>query len=276
MGQDRQAMKRKVARPWHDRPDFSSPVRRAFANVPPRRMIIHQLIYSFLKAKGGSPEFFNLQARDAIGWMRRQGVKFASATTVLDIGCGFGDVGGEVARTGAQVTLSDDDSFVSPDYQHLPFRKFNLDRDDFATLGQYDVVICSNVLEHLPRPDRLLAAIPLLLKPDGRFYLSWTNWHSPWGGHEFSPFHYLGFHRGVRIWERVTKRQRQHNPGENLYYTTIGRTLRTLRANPALRIATMAPRYYPEFACLVHLPIVREFLTWNCAMLLARSEDAPR
>ena len=32
-------------------------------------MIIHRLIYGFLRAKGGSPEFYQLQARDAIAWM---------------------------------------------------------------------------------------------------------------------------------------------------------------------------------------------------------------
>ena len=90
-------------------------------------------------------------------------MQFTPTTTVLDLGCGFGDVGGAVAKSGAQVTLSDDDSYVLPENAALPFRKFNIDRDDFTTLGQYDLVICSNVLEHLPRPDRLLAAIPLLL-----------------------------------------------------------------------------------------------------------------
>ena len=89
-------------------------------------------------------------------------------------------------------------------------------------------------------------------------------------------FHYLGVERGVRVWERVTGKQRLHTPGQNLFYTSIGQTLRTLRANPALRIEQLAPRYYPEFSFLVHLPGVREFLTWNCAMLIARSEDARR
>ena len=253
-------------------PGFYSPGPSQFANVPPRPMIIHQLIYGFLKAKGGSPEFYQLQARDAIGWMRRQGVPFDPTRTVLDLGCGFGDVGGEVAKTGAKVTLSDDDSFVLPENAGLPFKKFNIDRDDFSTLGQYDLVICSNVLEHLPRPERLLAALPQLIKPGGRCYLSWTNWHSPWGGHEFSPFHYLGVERGVRIWERVTGKQRVHTPGQNLFYTSIRGTLKTLRANPALRIERLAPRYYPEFSFLVHLPGLREVLTWNCAMLLAPTE----
>ena len=104
-------------------------------------MIIHRLIYGFLRAKGGSPEFYQLQARDAIAWMQRQGVQFTPTTTVLDLGCGFGDVGGAVAKSGAQVTLSDDDSYVLPENAALPFRKFNIDRDDFTTLGQYDLVI---------------------------------------------------------------------------------------------------------------------------------------
>ncbi len=42
----------------------------------------------------------------------------------------------------------------------------------------------------------------------------------------------------------------------------------------ALRIERLAPRYYSEFAFLVHLPVAREFLTWNCAMLIAESKTA--
>lgn len=80
----------------------------------------------------------------------------------------------------------------------------------------------------------------------------------------------------MRVWERVTGKPRLHTPGQNLFYTSIGRTLKTLRANPALRIERLAPRYYPELAFLVHLPVIREFLTWNCAMLLAPSDKASR
>ena len=43
-----------------------------------------------------------------------------------------------------------------------------------------------------------------------------------------------------------------------------------IRRNPELRVLKTAPRYYPEFAFLMRLPVLREFLAWNFAMLIAR------
>jgi SAM-dependent methyltransferase len=189
---------------------------------------------------------------------------------VLDLGCGFGDFGGELAKRGCQVTLTDDDCYVLPEYAHLPFRTVNIDANDLGRLGAFDLVICSNVLEHLPRPARLLNAIPALLTPRGAFYLSWTNWLSPWGGHEFSPYHYLGPRTGYTFFTRILKRPSQHVPYQNLFPTSIGQVLQILRANPALRISRSAPRYYPELSFLIRLPWIREFVTWNCALWIVR------
>ena len=115
--------------------------------------------------------------------------------------------------------------------------------------------MCSNVLEHLAEPDHLLRHLDQLLNPGGVFYLSWTNWLSPWGGHEFSPWHYLGKRSGPI-----------HTVGKNLFKTYIGEVLHILRAEKNLKVRRMAPRYYNEFAFLMHIPVAREFLTWNCAL----------
>jgi hypothetical protein len=109
-----------------------------------------------------------------------------------------------------------------------------------------------------------------ILAPAGKLYLSWTNWLSPWGGHEFSPFHYLGAHRGHLLYDKVAKRKRKHTPFENLYPTYIGEVLKMIRQCPELVKLRAAPRYYTEFAFLIHIPVFREFLTWNCAVLIGR------
>ena len=150
------------------------------------------------------------------------------------------------------------------------FRAFNIDREDLSSLGRYDLVICSNVLEHLARPNEFLGAADRILTDGGVLYLSWTNWLSPWGGHEFSPFHYLGARRGHRLWDKIIRRRRKHTPFENLYPTYIGKTLGVIRGNPHLRIVRAAPRYYTELAFLLRLPVLREFFTWNCALLIRR------
>ena len=231
-------------------------------------MIIHKLIRGVLKRRGCYVEFFLEQALDAIEWLNRCGVALGAETTVLDLGCGFGYFGGELAKRGCQVTLADVDSFVLPEYAQLSFQRVNIDRDGLQNLGRYDLVIFSNVFEHLSKPDRLLEAIPTLLNPAGKFYLSWTPWYSPWGGHEFSPFHYLGARFGYSFYTRILKKSSMHIPYQNLFPTYIGRTMRAIRKNPHLRINHIVPRYYPEFSFVMHLPIIREFLSWNCALLL--------
>jgi hypothetical protein len=73
---------------------------------------------------------------------------------------------------------------------------------------------------------------------------------------------------------------RFHQPGTNLFVTSIGAILRHLHRQTPLTITRRAPRYYPEFWFLLHLPILREFLSWNCALLLKSRIDfqpkAPR
>ena len=49
-----------------------------------------------------------------------------------------------------------------------------------------------------------------------------------------------------------------------------GPALRAIRRQPNLRIIRVVPRYYTEFGFLMRLPIVREFLAWNCAVLIER------
>jgi hypothetical protein len=72
------------------------------------------------------------------------------------------------------------------------------------------------------------------------------------------------------IFEKFRGLKRLHTPFENLYPTSIGKVLREIQSIPELNVIRKAPRYYPEFAVLASLPIVREFLTWNLAVLLGR------
>lgn len=232
-------------------------------------MILPTLIRHHLKHKDDE-EFYRLQAVDAIEWIQKQGVSLGSGVRALDLGCGHGIFGGQLRKLGCDVAFSDDRNWLSPQLKDAEFIPFNLDREPLSKLGQFDLVICSNVLEHLSQPEPFLQNLHLLLNPGGSFYLSWTNWLSPWGGHEFSPYHYLGPKLGTRVFDKLKGTPRFHTPYQNLFPTSIGRTLQVLRANPQINITSIAPRYYPEFKILAHLPIVREFAMWNCAILLRK------
>jgi 2-polyprenyl-3-methyl-5-hydroxy-6-metoxy-1,4-benzoquinol methylase len=232
-------------------------------------MIIHKLIAHHLKHKDDSG-FYHLQADDAIQWIERNGGRIGPGVKALDLGCGHGIFGAALQARGCEVTFSDEQNFLASELKNAPFKPLDLERQSISELGQFDLVICSNVLEHLSNPQRLLNMIPDALNPSGVFYLSWTNWLSPWGGHEFSPYHYLGSRRGHLVFDRVKKVQRKHTPFVNLFPTSIGDVLHRLRRVPGIHVIAKAPRYYPEFSFIVSVPILREFLTWNCALLVQK------
>ena len=232
-------------------------------------MIIHRLIARHLKHRDDG-EFYQMQAQDAVAWLEKHGVRWVPTTRVLDLGCGLGVFGHEAARRGCEVVFADEHEVTPPGIPDSQWRRFSIGREALESLGQFDVVLFSNVLEHLPRPNEFLSGIHSLLRERGFFYLSWTNWLSPWGGHEFSPFHYLGARRGHLLFDRIAKRKRLHTPFVNLFPTYVGEVLRYLRSLPQVEVVAVAPRYYSEFTWITRVPLMREFLTWNCGVLLQR------
>jgi len=236
-------------------------------------MILPQLLQRFA-AHRDDEEFYRLQAADALRWLESRGVRLGDACRALDLGCGHGVFGECLRLRGCAVTFADEQNFVVPRLKSQPFLPVNLDQDNLAQLGQYDLVVCSNVLEHLSNPNRFLASAQQLLVPGGHLYLSWTNWLSPWGGHEFSPWHYLGPRWGPKIYD-LYGAKRFHQPGRNLFVTSIGGVLRQIARNPHLSVVGKAPRYYTEAAGLMSIPLLREFLAWNCALLIQRIDPRP-
>jgi SAM-dependent methyltransferase len=234
-------------------------------------MIIHRLLLQYVRHRD-DPAFYELQAEDAVRWLARWGVSLGAGISALDLGCGHGIFGALLARRGCAITFADACNSLMPSLASSRFVQFDLDKDELAGLGRYDLVVCSNVYEHLARPRQFLQGIGRVLNPNGKLFLSWTNWLSPWGGHEFSPFHYLGPRRGHRLYDKLVKRPRKHTPYENLFPTYIGETMKRIRAVPQVRLLRAAPRYYPEFSFLLRLPLLREFLTWNCVLLIGRSD----
>jgi SAM-dependent methyltransferase len=238
-------------------------------------VILHKLVIHFIRHKDDMG-FYRIQAQDTVRWLENVGVRLDSDVTVLDLGCGHGMIGGELMEKGCRVTFADEQSWLLPRYSSAEFRTVDIEEDDLGLLGSYDLVICSNVLEHVSNAEKFIGSIDRLLVPGGKFYLSWTNWLSPWGGHEYSPFHYLGRRRGHLIYDRLVKRRRKHTPGFNLFPTYIGHVLKTISANTDLRVLHVVPRYYPELAFITRIPLVRECLTFNCVIFFERRPSPGR
>ncbi|MFU8783750.1 bifunctional 2-polyprenyl-6-hydroxyphenol methylase/3-demethylubiquinol 3-O-methyltransferase UbiG [Aliidiomarina sp.] len=106
-----------------------------------------------------------------------------SGRKILDVGCGGGLLSEAMAKAGAHVTgidMSPDalsvarlhalDSGVDVDYQQITAEEFAAEH-----AGQFDIVTCLEMLEHVPNPSTVIAACASLVKPGGRVVFSTLN-----------------------------------------------------------------------------------------------------
>jgi SAM-dependent methyltransferase len=128
------------------------------------------------------------------------------------------------------------------------------------------------MLEHTPSPEQVFDEVERVLRPGGWAWVSWTNWYSPWGGHEIVPLHYLGPKRGLAAWRRLYGEPRKNVPFDALWPTYVGRTIKMVQERPGLRLVDALPRYYPSQRWILKVPGLREVLTWNCVLVLEKPE----
>jgi SAM-dependent methyltransferase/predicted O-methyltransferase YrrM len=140
--------------------------------------------------------------------------------------------------------------------------------------GSLDGVFCSNMLEHTPDPGAVIREMARVVRPGGWAYLSWTNWYSPWGGHDMTPYQFLGPRLGPKLYERRHGPPRKNRYGEGLFACHIGPTLRLAGSVPGLRIESVEPRYWPWASFVMRVPGVREVLAWNCVIRFTREAPA--
>jgi 2-polyprenyl-6-hydroxyphenyl methylase/3-demethylubiquinone-9 3-methyltransferase len=102
---------------------------------------------------------------------------------VIDIGCGGGVLSEAMAKKGAKVTgidlsekalkvadLHSLESGVEVRYKHIAAEDMAL-----AEQGQFDVVTCMEMLEHVPDPASIVRAAAALVKPGGHLFFSTLN-----------------------------------------------------------------------------------------------------
>src|SRR5258708_23751140 len=118
-------------------------------------MIIHKLLARYLKHRDDAI-FYLMQAQDAVRWLEASGVMLGRQTHALDLGCGHGVFGAELAKHDCKVTFADEENGLLPELSSAPFCRFNIDRDDLGLLGHYHLVICSTLDEHLSKPNQFL------------------------------------------------------------------------------------------------------------------------
>ncbi len=102
---------------------------------------------------------------------------------VIDVGCGGGILAESLARSGARVTGIDvaprvlatarlhlHESGLEVDYREITVEDMARDRG-----GQFDVVTCMEMLEHVPDPSSSVRACAALLRPGGQLFMSTLN-----------------------------------------------------------------------------------------------------
>ena len=229
-----------------------------------------RLFRLFLAEQTDPDRFYSALAKDVAAQLGEY-AELANRT-IIDVGGGAGYVTAEFRSRGANCYLFDVDpgeltargampaGSVVADGYWLPVRD-----------GGADVCLSSNVLEHVSDPNGLIDEMIRATRPDGLIYLSFTNWFSPWGGHEMSPWHYLGAGFAERRFRRKHGRLPKNRYGTSLFPVHVGQVLRQLRARSDVQVVDALPRYYPRWCrVLLLVPGLREIATWNLLLIMRR------
>ena len=183
-------------------------IRRHRADQTARSGVLRSVrLFRLFLAEQSDPEaFYTGLAEDAVRQVAEHGT--LAGRTVVDVGGGGGWFTAAFRARGAHCYLFEPDpaelyyrtaapaGAVVADGYWLPVRD-----------GGADVTFSSNVLEHVSDPMGLIEEMIRVTRPDGLVYLSFCNWYSPWGGHEMSPWHYLGSEYASRryLWKTLLK-----------------------------------------------------------------------
>lgn len=227
-----------------------------------------RLFRSFLVEQTQPEVFYTDLARDTIALITRH--EPLAGRTVIDVGAGSPEFCAEFVEHGARYLAIDPfreairpvagTAGVVGVGEHLPLVN-----------GCADIVMANNVMEHVPRPGVVADEMLRVVRPGGLVFISYTAWASPWGGHETSPWHWVGGRFAARRYERVHGRPPKNVFDESMFPTHVAPALRWARRQQSARLVEAIPRYLPDWAdLLLAVPALREVLTWNLTLVLRR------
>lgn len=225
-----------------------------------------RLFRAFTKEQTRPEIFYRALAADSIDILREWTP--LDGRLVVDTGAGPAEFADAFAAAGARYVPLDRDAAVTSvrrggvvaDVTALPLADRSV-----------DVVFSSNLLEHVRRPQDAIAEMVRVLRPGGIMFCSYTNWLSPWGGHETSPWHWLGAERAADRYARRHGHPPKNRIDETMFRVSVRQGLDWARHQPDTRLLVARPRYLPDGARhLLAVPGVREVLTWNLLLILRR------
>jgi SAM-dependent methyltransferase len=233
------------------------------------------LLRSFRNQFDNPDQFYTTLAADTISLIER--FESVAGKKVLDVGGGSGYFA-EAFRRASAVS-----AFVEPLWDEMTDIGRGLGYGIVAdgcrlpiADSTFDVAFSSNVIEHVRDPWLFLNELVRVVRPGGLVFVAFTNWLSPFGGHETSPWHYLGGDWAAQRYQDKLGYPPKNRYGESLFPLSISKVLKWSRGNPYTELLDAFPRYYPHWTKpIVSIPGVREIVTWNLAFVMRKVNAAP-
>ncbi len=225
-----------------------------------------RLFRSFLVEQTDPDRFYGELAADSVETLAD--LDDLAGKVVLDVGAGPRQFAQAFRGRGATYVALDHDRTVSSvadggvagSAVALPFAD-----------GSVDIVFSSNLLEHVPDFSLVADEMVRVTRPGGLLYLSYTNWMSPWGAHEASPWHWLGADYALRHYVCKHGHPPKNRVGETMFKVSVRQGLDWGRRQPDVEVLVARPRYLPDVARhVLSVPGLREVATWNLLLVLRR------
>ena len=234
-----------------------------------------RLLRAFRTEQASPDRYYAELARDTIAQLGQYAP--LPGRVVADVGGGPGFFVRELRRAGARSFCVDTDcgemtALGRPESGSIAGSALRLP----LASGSVDICMSSNVVEHVGDWPAMLDEMVRATRPGGTVFVAFTNWLSPWGGHETSPWHYLGGERAAARYQRRHGRPPKNRYGRSLYPVSVAALLSWARSAEGTVLVDAVPRYLPGWTRpLLRVPVLREFATWNLLLVLRRTDHQP-
>ncbi|MHB8263408.1 MAG: glycosyltransferase [Acidimicrobiales bacterium] len=142
--------------------------------------------------------------------------------------------------------------------------------------GTFSITHSSNVLEHVSDAKNFLEEMIRVTSEGGIIFVAFTNWLSPFGGHETSPWHFFGGNYAANRYRTRHGRYPKNLYGKTLFRLDLSTFLAWVASREDVTLIDRFPRYYPGWARpLAAVPGLREIACWNLVAVLRKKQNTP-
>lgn len=142
-----------------------------------QRLIYNRSLLNNLGSGLGVEGFNKIKTlKDFVNYRSINNLNLKSGEKVLDVGCNAGELLNKIVATyhvsGYGIDISDKTIGLAKKYNPFANKYIVGDAEKMPYRNNYfDAIISTDVLEHVPYPERVMAEIGRMLKPRGRFYV---------------------------------------------------------------------------------------------------------